>query len=509
MKDMMLVNGRMPTSTPEAQGIPSWAVSNFFERMKREELELHSIQIVRNGSLVVDAVAAPYTKNSFHRIFSAAKGVVATGMMFAVQEGYFNLNDLVVPKLPKEWIPEDLDERWNRLTIYHLLTMNTGHDCDTLFQMWGKSDCWIKTFFEVRPAYEPGTYFRYDMGAQYVMNELIRLAVGMDLGEYLTPRVFEPLGIEFTNNYTEPEGLFFSSTIQFHPDALTKLAQFYLQKGSWEGKQLLREDLAVMAGMHHSPSHHYNDANSGQPDSNSGYGFHMWRNRVGGFRFSGGQGQLGIVLPDQNMAVGIMATEHKNRCILDVFFEEIFPHLYLMPRQEDPQAYEMMIKMCGELNLAPDTEIFEDTAAQMVQKNRYKLEENEVGQQEIGFEFLDGEVRINSVWRNKETEFRCGTAGRWIKNPGAGYLLNKNDPDHIADLDRIFYYDEWETMLSGGWESPDTFVFSLRSDSLLCGYTYKCRFLGNEIEISIPDHAVVPRKEADKTVMHQITGTRI
>ena len=74
MKDMMLVNGRMPTSTPEAQGIPSWAVSNFFERMKREELELHSIQIVRNGSLVVDAVAAPYTKNSFHRIFSAEIG---------------------------------------------------------------------------------------------------------------------------------------------------------------------------------------------------------------------------------------------------------------------------------------------------------------------------------------------------------------------------------------------------------------------------------------------------
>lgn len=507
MKDMMLVNGEMPVSTPEAQGVPSWAVTNFLERMKRENLELHSVQIVRNGKLIADAVAAPFTKKSFHRIFSAAKGVVATGMMFAVQEGYYGLHDLVVPKLPKEWIPEDLDERWNRLTIYHLLTMNTGHDCDTLFQMWGKSDCWIKTFFEVRPAYEPGTYFRYDMGAQYVMNELIRLATGQDLGEYLKPRVFEPLGIEFTNNYTEPEKLFFSSTIQLHPDGLTKLAQFYLQRGSWEGKQLLREDLAVMAGMHHSPSHHYNDANSGQPDSNSGYGFHMWRNRVGGFRFSGGQGQFGIVLPDQNMAVGILATEHKNRRILEVFFEEVFPHLYLMPRKEDPEAYRKMVKMCEELSLAPDTGEYEGNAAGAA-GGRYLLEENEVGQQEIGFEFQDGKVLINSVKDGKETVFSCGMDRQWIKNPGAGYLLNKNDPDNIADLDRIFYYDTWETMLSGGWESPDTFAFALRSDSLLCGYTYRCRFLGDEIEITIPGHAVLPRKDADKEAVYTIRGRK-
>ena len=353
--DMMMVNGKMPESSPEEQGVPSWAILNFFERVKREKIDLHSIQILRNGKLITDAVAAPYTHKSFHRIFSSAKGVVATGMMFAVQEGYFGLHDLVVPLLPKEWIPDDLDERWNRLTIYHLLTMNSGHDKDTLFEMWGKSDCWIKTFFEVRPAYEPGTHFHYDMGAQYVMNELIRLSTGKDLGEYLTPRLFEPLGIQYTNNYTEPEGHFFSSTIQFTPDALTKLAQFYLQKGSWEGKQLMREDLAVMAGMHHSPSHHHGDGRSGQPDSESGYGFHMWRNRVGGFRFSGGQGQFAIVLPDQNMAVGIMAAEHQNRRILDVFFGEVFPQLYLMPRPADPENWEKLKEVCRKFNLAPET----------------------------------------------------------------------------------------------------------------------------------------------------------
>ena len=95
----------------------------------------------------------------------------------------------------------------------------------------GGSDCWIKTFFEVKPAYEPGTYFCYDMGAQYVMNELIRLATGKDTGQYLNEKLFDKLGIEYQNQYTEPEGLFFSSTIQLKPDGLTKLSQFTFRAG--------------------------------------------------------------------------------------------------------------------------------------------------------------------------------------------------------------------------------------------------------------------------------------
>ena len=137
-----------------------------------------------------------------------------------------------------EWIPDERDERWDRLTVYHLLTMTSGHDCDTFFKMWGKSSCWVKTFFETPPVYEPGTFFCYDMGAQYVMNEIIARQTGLDTGKYLKRRFFDPLGIEYTNNYTEPERLFFSSSIQFQPDALTKISQFYLQKGVWNGEQL-------------------------------------------------------------------------------------------------------------------------------------------------------------------------------------------------------------------------------------------------------------------------------
>ena len=208
-------NDWIPVSTPEEQGIPSIAIVHFLEQIRARDLELHSLQVIRNGSLCINAVAAPYRWDSFHRIFSAAKGIVATAMLFAIQEGYFQMDDPVIPLLPSEWIPDERDERWDRLTVYHLLTMTSGHDCDTFFKMWGKSSCWVKTFFETPPVYEPGTFFCYDMGAQYVMNEIIARQTGLDTGKYLKRRFFDPLGIEYTNNYTEPEKLFFSSSIQF------------------------------------------------------------------------------------------------------------------------------------------------------------------------------------------------------------------------------------------------------------------------------------------------------
>ena len=93
------------TSTPEEQGITSASIADFFDTVRERDLEVDSIQIVRHGKLCLDAVAAPYTRDSFHRIYSAAKGVVATAILFAVQEGLIELDSPVVPLLPARWIP--------------------------------------------------------------------------------------------------------------------------------------------------------------------------------------------------------------------------------------------------------------------------------------------------------------------------------------------------------------------------------------------------------------------
>ena len=494
-------NDWIPVSTPEEQGIPSIAIVHFMEQIRARDLELHSLQVIRNGSLCINAVAAPYRWDSFHRIFSAAKGIVATAMLFAIQEGYFQMDDPVIPLLPSEWIPDERDERWDRLTVYHLLTMTSGHDCDTFFKMWGKSSCWVKTFFETPPVYEPGTFFCYDMGAQYVMNEIIARQTGLDTGKYLKRRFFDPLGIEYTNNYTEPERLFFSSSIQFQPDALTKISQFYLQKGVWNGEQLLRKDLAEELGAHHCPSFHYDPSGiTGQPGGTwEGYGLHMWRMEGGGYAFRGGQGQVGMVLPSENMAVGLMCAAHNHGELVDIFHQTIRGECFKRPLPVDPAASALAKSMLADLNLAPANVSDRSSLAEKYSNVKYEFVPNLVGQKELSFTFETTHVSIHSVSETEEKTVLCGLGGAWPERE-QGYIMNRNHPDHISDLDRIFGYDTHKTMYSGGWRSPNVFVFYMRSASLLCDYRYECTFLEDELVVKLSFNTIMPRnKYKDRT----------
>lgn len=495
MDDMILKDGFMPTSTPEEQGIPSHAILWFLDQVEKEHLDLHSLQIVRNGKLVADMVAAPFTSDSFHRIYSAAKGLVATAILFTIQEGFYQLDEAVLPHIPVQWLPDELDPRWKKLTLYHLLTMNTGHNQDTLFKMWGVSDCWIKTFFEVKPAYDPGTYFCYDMGAQYVMNELVRLATGKDTGQYLKEKLLDRLGIEYQNQYTVPEGLFFSSTIQLKPDGLTKLSQFYLQSGSWEGEQLLDPQLAKLLGERQGPSRHYEYVRSGQFDNLGGYGLHMWRNDLGGYRFAGGQGQLGIIVPEENLVISMLAAEHRSSRLISLIFEALYSEMYRRPVEADPSLQAELKRRLAHYNLAPGNVSDASSLVDEINGKVYQLEENSLGADTISFHFSHDQAMItlgNSDHTSRQ--IACGLRGEW-KESRDGFFLMKTTPEKIADLDLIFGYDPNIVLFSGGWNGYDQFVFSMRSASLLCEFRFQCQFHGQEMTITLPFNDYVPRTE--------------
>ena len=67
-------NDWIPVSTPEEQGIPSIAIVHFLEQIRARDLELHSLQVIRNGSLCINAVAAPYRWDSFTGSFQRRRG---------------------------------------------------------------------------------------------------------------------------------------------------------------------------------------------------------------------------------------------------------------------------------------------------------------------------------------------------------------------------------------------------------------------------------------------------
>ena len=478
---MKLQNGIMPWSTPEEQGISSIDILSFMDDIQQRDIALHSFQIARHGKLIASVIASPYTSKSFHRIFSAAKGVVATAVLIAIQEDYIKMDDPVLPLIPRENLPEKIDDKWNRLTLYHLLTMHTGHAEDSFYAMYhsGRGE-WVKQFFEQAPEYEPGTFFCYDMGAQYVMNELVKYTTGEDVGQFLKSRVFDYLDIEYQNNYT-CDGAFFSSTIQFHPDALTKLSLLYLQKGRWEDRQIIREDLVELMEECHSPSFHMDDFNNVDPEDCAGYTLHMWRNSVGGYRFCGGQGQYGVIVPEYDMVFSSFAAEDRAVEIVKSFFTNVLRKSQLRPLPENAAAYQKLKERMDNFSLAPNGVSDHSALSEKINNRKYIFDNNDQDQKEISFSFLDDKVEIRTVSGKGTKLHYCGLNGAWLKSEG--YILIDTPDGEVADLDRIFNYDPMITMLSGGWRDENSFEFYLRSDALLCDYRFLCEFSDRKLKI--------------------------
>lgn len=476
---IQLQNGRIPEATPESVGISSRCILNYLDRVEAENVKLHAFQIVRKGKLIADAVGAPYTHDSFHRIYSAAKGIVATAVLLTIQDGHYSFDDKVVQFFPKEWIPEDLDPRWERLTLYHLLTMTAGHARDTMFTMLvGKSPCWVRTFFEVKPEYEPGTHFVYDMGAQYVMNELVRIAVGKDLGEYMNERVFEPMGIKAQWRYTPIEGNFWSSSLQLQPEGLTKLSLLYLQEGEWDGKQLVDRELMRYAMRQHVPSESAFPELAGREDV-AGYCLHMWRNSFGGLRYAGGQGQIGVIVPEYDMVYSTLAAEDRPNPLIDIFYEEILRRC--MP--EDPECYAELKARLEGFGLGPRGVKPEGGRISELSGCTFSFDENESGQKNIRFDFLKDRAVITTGSAKGIKQHLCGYNGEWLDS--TGYLLVDKEDGEIVDLDKIFFYDDKQTCLTGGWLDDSTFIFKLRGPAMLCDYTYTCRFGDDTVDIEL------------------------
>jgi CubicO group peptidase (beta-lactamase class C family) len=87
---------------------------------------------------------------------------------------------------------------------------------------------------------------------------------------------------------------------------MAKLGQFYLQKGKWQGKQLLNEawfEEATKAHITQPPQWFPKDGNPKESDWVQGYGYQIWRCRHNAFRADGAVGQFIIVLPEKDAVV--------------------------------------------------------------------------------------------------------------------------------------------------------------------------------------------------------------
>lgn len=286
--------------TPESMGVSSKAVMDFVEDAKNNNLEFHSFMVIRHGKVAAEWYNKPFTPDFKHMMFSVSKSFTATAIGFAISEGLLTLDTKLIDLFP-DYAPKKKDKRFDDLKIFNLLTMTAGKQPNLLADK-SKID-WIDDFFTSPWIFAPGEEYLYVNENIYMLAATIKKLTGMGVVEYLTPRLFEPLGIEAPFWETDPKmhieaggwGLYIST------EDFAKFMLCYHQGGIFDGKQVIPAEWVREAKKPQVS----NAGSNALRDCVAGYGFCFWMNDgiKDSYRADGMFSQFGIDCPNEDAVI--------------------------------------------------------------------------------------------------------------------------------------------------------------------------------------------------------------
>ncbi len=298
----------LPRGIPEAEGVSSEGILSFLDAAAKSKHEFHSFMFLRHGKVIAEGWWNPYSRDLKHTMYSLSKSFTSTAAGFAVTEKRLTVNDKVTSFFPN-YLPDSISNYLRDLTVKDLLTMTAGQSTDPTTTIPAVDSNWIKAFLAKPIANKPGSVFLYNSLATYMLSAIVQKVTGQKVIDYLTPRLFKPLGIQGMDWEVDPMGINTGGWgLRIKTEDMAKLGQLYLQKGNWNGKQLLPKEWveeATTIKILQSP-----EAAQSKRDSSDwlqGYCYQFWRSRHNSFRGDGAFGQYILVLPEQDAVIAITA----------------------------------------------------------------------------------------------------------------------------------------------------------------------------------------------------------
>ena len=288
-------------SSPEKHGISSARICRLIDELENEKrANLHNLLIVKDGVVIAECSHPGYDVNISHLSHSMSKSLTGMAIGFLVDEGRITTEEKLVDIFP-EYTPKD--KKFYDITVHHLLSMSSGVSFSELGSVTETQ--WLKAFFESKVDFQPGKNFAYNSMNSYVLAAIVVKRSGESLTDFLTERLFAPLGIK--NGFWEsgPEGIEKGGWgLYLSCESFAKIGVMMLGKGKFEGEQILPSEWAEEMLKTHSIS----PKSSG--DFN--YGYHIWVGRNNNeFLFNGMLGQNVWVSTENNVVVSMNAENNE------------------------------------------------------------------------------------------------------------------------------------------------------------------------------------------------------
>ncbi|MBS1709363.1 MAG: serine hydrolase, partial [Armatimonadetes bacterium] len=338
----------LPRSAPEAQGVSSAAISSFVDALATRIDHVHSVMVVRHGSVIAEGWWTPYAANKPHMLFSLSKSFTSTAIGMLQAEGKLSIEDTLIKHFP-EAKSSDPANQLNNLRLRDMLCMSTGQNEADIDKIPFVGDAPSKLFFATPVAHKPGTLWHYNTPATYMLSYTAQKVSGQRLVDYLAPRLFEPLGMGKPQWDQSNEGVDFGGFgLNLRTEDIAKFGQLLLRRGEYNGKRLLPAAWVDLASSRQS-----NNGSEPNSDWNQGYGFQFWRCQHGAFRGDGAFCQFMVVMPGQDCVVAITSGSNDYQGVLNVVWDTLLPELRPTTLPADAAANSALTKKLKSLVLPP------------------------------------------------------------------------------------------------------------------------------------------------------------
>ena len=337
-KGIRLVSiNELTQSLPRAEAPKAFdkAMDRYLAAVAKEGRKIHSIMVLQHGKVLAEHWMGEGAPDKPHILNSVSKTFTASAVGLAIAEGKLKLTDRVVDFFPDK-LPAEVDPNLRDMEVRHLLTMTCGHDVDPTNAIRNTAGTdWVREFLATPVLHRPGRYFVYNSMGTYMLSAIVQKVTGQKVVDYLTPRLFRPLGITGVTWLDSPQGISTGGWGLFlKTEDMAKMGQLLLQQGEWQGQQVLPKEWVEMASTVQVPSLPYGtrpeEVKMKPEDSDwlQGYGFQLWRCRpVGVYRADGANSQFIIVMPRQEAVIAITADEGDMQAVLNQVWRYLLPAL--------------------------------------------------------------------------------------------------------------------------------------------------------------------------------------
>ncbi|GAB6991449.1 serine hydrolase domain-containing protein [Paenibacillus pini] len=297
----------------------------FVNRITKQGLNVLSVRVLQQGNVFGTWNLTTDVRRVQHSI---SKSFTCMAVGLAISEGKLSLNTKikdVFPQYVQVVQADDSSLQAGEITLYNLLRMSSGHDSPPL---WAEERAsleekdWVKYYMSLPLDRPSGETFTYSSGDTFIISAIVQACTGQTVKDYLTTRLFDPLGIEFVEWETSPLGVTLGCAgLVISTEELSRFGQFLLQKGQWKGQQLVPEEWIEFT------TNKQIETNQGNGDWGQGYGCQFWMCKHESYRADGAYGQFCVIIPEKEAVIAINSEEDNMQGILDAVWSEILPIL--------------------------------------------------------------------------------------------------------------------------------------------------------------------------------------